>query len=60
MSSIIIRRSQVLLDIRLTREFSATRKCGFRRKSGIVSVAVVVGGVSKNLLTPLFGENGEI
>jgi hypothetical protein len=28
--------------------------------SGIVSVAAISSGASKNLLTPLFGENGEI
>jgi hypothetical protein len=54
------RGAEVYRYIRPTREFSATRKCGFGRKSGIVSVAAITSGASKNLQTSLFIENGEI
>jgi hypothetical protein len=50
----------VFTDIRPSKEFSATWKCGFRKMSGIASVAAISSGASKNLLTPSFGENGEI
>jgi hypothetical protein len=50
----------VFTDIHPTREFSATRKCDFERKSVTVSPTAITSGASKNLLTPPFGENEEI
>jgi hypothetical protein len=53
-------RSRVLRDIRPSAKFSATRKCDFWEKQEIISLRAITSGASKNLLTPLFGENGEI